>query len=63
MWAVATAHPVLWLAWRALPQTRGYDAVKLIIFAGILAGVGTLAWFGRLPRTRPIVSDEFAISA
>ena len=63
VWAVATAHPVLWLAWRALPQTRGYDAVKLIIFAGLLAGVGTLAWFGRLPRTRPIVADEFAISA
>ena len=63
VWAVATAHPVLWLAWRALPQSRGYDAIKLIIFAGILVGVGTLAWFGRLPRTRPIVSDEFAISA
>jgi len=63
VWAVATAHPVLWFVWRALPQTRAYDAVKLIIFAGILAGVGTLAWFGRLPRTRPIVADEFAISA
>ena len=63
VWAVATAHPVLWLAWRALPQTRGYDAVKLLVFVGILAGMGTLAWFGRLPRTRPIVADEFAISA
>ena len=63
VWAVATAHPVLWFVWRALPQTRGYDAVKLIIFAGILAGIGTLAWFGRLPRTRPIVADGFAISA
>ena len=63
VWAVATAHPVLWLAWRVLPQSRGYDAIKLIIFAGVLVGVGTLAWFGRLPRTRPIVSDEFAISA
>ena len=63
VWAVATAHPVLWLVWRQLPQTQAYDALKLLIFAGILAGVGTLAWFGRLPRTRPIVADEFAISA
>jgi hypothetical protein len=63
VWAVSTAHPVLWLVWRQLPQTQTYDALKLLIFAGILAGVGTLAWFGRLPRTRPIVADEFAISA
>jgi hypothetical protein len=46
-----------------LPQTQAYDTVKLLIFGGILAGVGTLAYFGRLPRTRPIVADEFAISA
>ena len=63
VWAVAVAHPVLWLIWKQLPQTQAYDAIKLLIFAGILAAVGTLAWFGRLPRTRPIVTDEFAISA
>jgi hypothetical protein len=63
VWAVAAAHPVLWLVWKVLPQTRGFDALKLVIFVGILAGVGTLAWLGRLPRTRPIVADEFVISA
>jgi hypothetical protein len=63
VWAVAAAHPVLWLVWKVLPQTRGYDALKLAIFVGILAGFGTLAWLGRLPRTRPIVADEFVISA
>ena len=63
VWAVATAHPVLWLAWRALPQTRGYDAVKLIIFAGILAGEAPSRGSAGFPRTRPIVPDEFAISA
>jgi hypothetical protein len=63
VWAVAAAHPVLWLVWKVLPQTRGFDLVKLLVFVGILGGVGVLAWFGRLPRTRPIVSDEFAISA
>jgi hypothetical protein len=63
VWAVAAAHPVLWLIWKVLPQTRLFDTLKLLIFAGILVGMGTLAWFGRLPRTRPIVADEFVISA
>ena len=63
VWAVSTAQPVLWLVWKVLPQTRAFDALKLVIFVGVLVGVGTLAWFGRLPRTRPIVADEFAISA
>jgi hypothetical protein len=63
VWAVSVAHPVLWLIWKVLPQTRLFDAAKLLIFGGILVGVGTLAWLGRLPRTRPIVADEFVISA
>jgi hypothetical protein len=63
VWAVATAQPVLWFVWKALPQSRAFDALKLAIFLGTFLGVGTLAWFGRLPRTRPIVADEFAISA
>ena len=63
VWAVGAAHPALWLIWKVLPQTRLFDAVKLLIFAGILVSVGALAWFGRLPRTRPIVADEFVISA
>jgi hypothetical protein len=63
VWAVAIAHPVLWYVWKALPQTAAYDLVKLTIFAGLLAVVGTLGWRGRLPRTRPIIADEFAISA
>jgi hypothetical protein len=62
VWAVATAHPVLWYVWKALPQTQAFDALKLVIFGGVLTGVGMLAWLGRLPRTRPIVADEFAIS-
>jgi hypothetical protein len=63
VWAVATAQPVLWYVWKALPQTRTFDALKLLIFVGVLGAMGTLAWLGRLPRTRPIVADEFAISA
>jgi hypothetical protein len=63
VWAVATAQPVLWLVWKILPQTRTGDALKLVVYLAVFFTVGTLAYFGRLPRTRPIVADEFAISA
>ena len=62
VWAVAAAHPVLWFCWKVLPQTRVADAVKLAIFAGILAAVGQMARRGLLPRTRPIVPGEWAVS-
>ena len=63
VWAVSTAQPVLWFVWKFFPQTRAFDALKLAVFVGVLVIVGALAWFGRLPRTRPIVAGEFAISA
>jgi hypothetical protein len=62
VWAVCCAQPVLWLMWKVLPQNRPSDAFKLLVFLGILAGVGYLARLGRLPRTRPIVPGELAVS-
>jgi hypothetical protein len=62
VWAVAIAQPVLWLMWKVLPQTRPADAMKLVVFVGILAAVGWCARLGLLPRTRPIVPGELAIS-
>jgi hypothetical protein len=62
VWAVCCAQPALWLMWKALPQTRLFDALKLAVFVGILAFVGNLARLGRLPRTRPIVPGELAVS-
>jgi len=62
VWAVCWAQPVLWLMWRALPQSRAFDLLKLAVFIGILAFVGHLARLGRLPRTRPIVPGELAVS-
>jgi hypothetical protein len=62
VWAVAFAHPVLWVLWKLMPQTRLADGVKLLVFAGILAGVGYMARLGLLPRTRPIVPGEWAVS-
>ena len=62
VWAVCWAHPVLWFLWRALPRTTASDTFKLLVFLGILAFVGNLARLGRLPRTRPIVPGELAVS-
>jgi hypothetical protein len=62
VWAVCWAQPALWLLWKVVPQSRPGDALKLVVFLGILAFVGNLARLGRLPRTRPIVPGELAVS-
>jgi hypothetical protein len=62
VWAVCWAQPALWLMWKVVPQTQVGDAIKLAVFLGILGFVGNLARLGRLPRTRPIVPGELAVS-
>jgi hypothetical protein len=62
IWAVCFAQPALWLMWRVIPRGRPGDVAKLVIFVAILAFVGNLARLGRLPRTRPIVPGEIAVS-
>jgi hypothetical protein len=62
VWAVAVAQPVLWLMWKVLPQTTVADVTKLMVFVAILVFVGNLARLGVLPRTRPIVPGELAVS-
>ena len=62
VWAVAMAHPVLWLLWKTVPNTRPGDALKLVVFVGILIAAGYMARLGLLPRTRPIVPGELAVS-
>ena len=62
VWAVMLAQAVLWVMWKVLPATRAGDVTKLAVFVGILACVGRLARLGILPRTRPIVPGELAVS-
>jgi len=62
VWAVTIAQPVLWLLWKVLPKSTATDVLKLAVFVGILAFVGNLARLGVLPRTRPIVPGELAVS-
>jgi len=61
VWAVAIAHPILWLLWKVLPPTRTGDALKLAVFVGVLVTVGIVSRLGLLPRTRPIVPGEWAV--
>jgi hypothetical protein len=62
VWAVCAAEPVLGLLWKVLPRTHAADVTKLAVFVGILAAAGFLARLGKLPRTRPIVAGEWAVS-
>ncbi|MBM3818748.1 MAG: hypothetical protein FJW14_07020 [Acidimicrobiia bacterium] len=62
VWAVTIAQPILWLLWKVLPVSRAADAAKLVVFVGILAAVAWMARLGLLPRTRPIVPGELAVS-
>ena len=62
VWAVCIAQPVLWFLYAVLPQTTAADAIKLAVFIGILVFVGWLSYRGKLPRTRPIVPGELAVS-
>jgi hypothetical protein len=62
VWAVCLAQPTLWFLWRALPPSRGFDMLKLAVFLGILVWVGNMARRGLLPRTRPILPGELAVS-
>jgi hypothetical protein len=62
IWAVSIAQPILWFLWAALPHTWTADLVRLTVFVSVLAFGGYLAYRGRLPRTRPIVPGEWAIS-
>jgi hypothetical protein len=62
VWAVCLAQPVLGILWVLMPRGKATDAIELTVFLAILASVGRLAYLGRLPRTRPILPGEWAIS-
>jgi hypothetical protein len=62
VWAVTVAQPVLWLLWKILPASTISDAIKLIAFISIMAIAAQMSRLGLLPRTRPIVPGELAVS-
>jgi len=62
VWACCIAEPVLGILWKALPHTQTADSIKLAVFTALFGGIVLLAYRGVLPRTRPIVPGELAIS-
>jgi hypothetical protein len=62
VWAVCIGQSILWVLWKVVPAGRAGDALKLAVFLAVLAWVGNLARRGLLPRTRPIVPGELAVS-
>jgi hypothetical protein len=62
VWACCIAQPILGILWKVLPHTRAADTLKLAVFTAVIVFVGMLARRGGLPRTRPIVPGELAIS-
>ena len=62
VWAVTIAQPILLILWKVMPRGFAADFEKLAAFVAILAAIGWCARLGLLPRTRPIVPGELAIS-
>ena len=62
VWAVCLSQPTLWLLWGVTPGGRAGDVLKLAVFLAVLAVVGWMSYRGKLPRTRPIVPGELAVS-
>ena len=53
---------MLWLLWAVVPAGRIGDVTKLVAFVSVLMVVGYLSYRGKMPRTRPIVPGELAVS-
>jgi hypothetical protein len=62
VWAVTIAQPILLVMWKVMPRGTAYDAITLAVFVAVLVIVGVCARLGLLPRTRPIVPGEWAVS-
>ena len=62
VWAITAAQAVLLVLWKTLPRTHAADVTKLVLYLAVLAGLGTAAACGWLPRTRPILSGEVIVA-
>jgi hypothetical protein len=61
VWAVTISQTLLLILWKTSPPTQAGSLIKLIVFAGTLLLIGTAAYNGTLPRTRPIVPGEVMV--
>jgi hypothetical protein len=67
IWTVTCSQILLGTLWRGLSpnrsQSRKASALMLVAFAASLGGLAVIAWRGRLPRTRRIVSRAGGIDS
>lgn len=62
VWSVTAAQTALLILWKSLPKNHTTDVAKFVLYCGILISMGTLAAFGVLPRTRPILPGELMVA-
>jgi hypothetical protein len=62
VWSVTAAQIILLLLWKTLPKNHATDIAKLAIYCLVLIAMGTLAAYGVLPRTRPILPGELMVA-
>ena len=62
VWSVTAAQTILLILWKTLPKNHATDIAKLTVYCAVLAGMGALAAFGVLPRTRPILPGELMVA-
>lgn len=62
VWAVTAAQTLLLILWKTLPVTGTTSWVKLGAYIGSLALMGSFAYQGLLPRTRPILPGESMVA-
>jgi hypothetical protein len=62
VWSVTAAQTVLLILWKTLPKDHATDIVKLAVYCGALIVMGSLAAYGVLPRTRPILPGELMVA-
>jgi len=62
VWSITAAQTVLLVLWKTLPKNHATDVAKLVTYVLVLLGMGALATFGVLPRTRPILPGESIVA-
>lgn len=62
VWSVTAAQTLLLILWKTLPKSHSTDVVKLAVYCAVLVVMATLAAFGILPRTRPILPGELMVA-
>src|SRR6201996_3609352 len=62
VWSVTAAQTILLILWKTLPKNHATDVLKLAVYGAVFVVMGSLAAFGVLPRTRPILPGELMIA-